>query len=470
MKFTQIIFCFFLLSQNYGSAQVLYENFYQDNGAYAGYAIKPTTDNGYIITGFCNPTGTFSGQEFLLIKIDSLGNSQWSSYFGDIGGDQAYGVTETSDGGFALVGSWGNPATSSSDIALIKTDANGNFQWQKLWGDTLFDAARDIVEIPTDSGFALAANFPGPTLIRTDKYGDTLWTKSFPDTAIVSSITLLSDGGFLLVGETSGMLGVRGYVVRTDVNGNEIWTKYFVGGGGERLFDGYETSDNRFIVVGSSLEDSPPPKPDGIIRILNINGDLLNYETYGGSLSDYFRGVCPTTDNNGSVIVGSTYYPSTPSDQDQFYIVKTGSNGELIWEVDFGNDLPETDNGYGICQSSDGGYTACGQKTTTGQAYLCVIKINEYGSVVSVNEISLNNEFNIYPNPCNNHSVFQFAQPLNAQTELIVYSIKGDIVFTDVLEQGAQEYTFYKNNLTPATYVVTIKTCDGYQTQKLIIY
>jgi hypothetical protein len=363
LKITSIIFCFFLLSQNYGRAQVLYENFYQDNGAYAGYAIKPTSDNGYIITGFCNPTGTFSGQEFLLIKIDSLGNSQWSSYFGDIGGDQAYGVTETSDGGFALVGSWGNPATSSSDIALIKTDANGNFQWQKLWGDTLFDAARDIVEIPTDSGFALAANFPRPTLIRTDKYGDTLWTKSFPDTAIVNSITLLSDGGFLLVGETAlGTLGVRGYVIRTDGNGNEIWTKYFIGGGGEQLYDGYETYDNRFVVVGGSLEDSPPPKTDGIIRILDTNGDLLNYETYGGSLTDYFRGVCPTTDNNGSVMVGTTYYPSTPSNQNQFYFVKTGTNGELVWEVDFGNDLPETENGYGICQASDGGYIACGQK------------------------------------------------------------------------------------------------------------
>jgi hypothetical protein len=101
---------------------------------------------------------------------------------------------------------------------------------------------------------------------------------------------------------------------------------------------------------------------------------------------------------------------------------------------------------------------------------LYVIKINEYGSVVSVNEISLNNEFNIYPNPCTSQSIFQFAQPLNAQTELRVYSIKGDIVFSDVLEQGTQEYTFYKNNLTPAIYVVTIKTGNTYLTQKLIIY
>jgi hypothetical protein len=75
------------------------------------------------------------------------------------------------------------------------------------------------------------------------------------------------------------------------------------------LYDGYETSDNRFVVVGSSLEDSPPPKPDGIIRILDTNGDLQNYETYGGTLSDYFRGVCPTTDNNGSVMVGTTLLP-----------------------------------------------------------------------------------------------------------------------------------------------------------------
>ena len=84
-------------------------------------------------------------------------------------------------------------------------------------------------------------------LIKTDRNGDTLWTKSYgglTDDA-ARSVQQTTDGGYMITG-TSTSFGVSGYdvfMVKTDASGNMMWTKTYGGTGTDIGYDSKQTPD-----------------------------------------------------------------------------------------------------------------------------------------------------------------------------------------------------------------------------------
>lgn len=83
-----------------------------------GYAISPTSDGNYIITG--NNTGALC-----LFKIDPNGNTLWIKNYGGFADNVGYSVKETSDGGFVAVGSTTQYGAGAQDFYAVKTDSSG---------------------------------------------------------------------------------------------------------------------------------------------------------------------------------------------------------------------------------------------------------------------------------------------------------------------------------------------------------
>jgi hypothetical protein len=101
------------------------------SGSDYGASVQQTSDGGYIIAG--SSAGT-SSSNVCLVKTDTDGNSLWDKTFGGPGNDYGASVQQTSDGGYIIAGSTDSYGAGSSDIWLVKTDADGNSLWDKTFG------------------------------------------------------------------------------------------------------------------------------------------------------------------------------------------------------------------------------------------------------------------------------------------------------------------------------------------------
>jgi hypothetical protein len=132
---------------------------------------QETADGGYIISGIIFPIvdspQTEMRSDAWLIKTDSTGNEQWNRTFGGKDENRALSILQVSDGGYVLAGDTSSYGANGVDALLLKTDANGNEQWNMTFGGKFRDEA-DSVSQTKDGGYVLA----GSTL----SYGAGDWT------------------------------------------------------------------------------------------------------------------------------------------------------------------------------------------------------------------------------------------------------------------------------------------------------
>ena len=86
-----------------------------------GNAIAQTADGGYVISG----TSNSSGNKALLLKVDSIGNVNFSKIFGNGGATDGQGVAQTIDGGYVTAGTTTSYGAGLQDMFVVKYDDNG---------------------------------------------------------------------------------------------------------------------------------------------------------------------------------------------------------------------------------------------------------------------------------------------------------------------------------------------------------
>jgi len=120
-----------------------------------GCSVEQTSDGGYIIAGYIAFSFGAGVDDVYLIKTDPNGDSQWQKTFGGGNRDYGYSVQQTSDGGYIITGSYGAFGPNSGDVYLIKTDPSGNSQWQKTFGGSDIDRAHSVQQT-FDGGYIIA--------------------------------------------------------------------------------------------------------------------------------------------------------------------------------------------------------------------------------------------------------------------------------------------------------------------------
>ncbi len=194
-------------------------------------SVQQTADSGYIMAGYGDDYTYGDGTGYMyLVKTDSTGDTLWTKRYNWASYEIAFSVQELPEGGYIIGGYTSSFGAGASDFLLMKTDEQGDSLWMKTYGGTADERAFTI-QTTADGGYALSgytdtygAGFFDFYLVKTDGDGDTLWTRTYGGTnqEMADDMELTDDGGFVLTGYTHSFgAGSRPdiYLVKTDANG-----------------------------------------------------------------------------------------------------------------------------------------------------------------------------------------------------------------------------------------------------------
>ncbi|HSV50317.1 MAG TPA: collagen-like protein [Candidatus Acidoferrales bacterium] len=290
-----------------------------------GLSVIQTSDGGFAIAGR-------SDNAMLILKTDVNGTLQWSQVFAKGYSSYGYTLVQTSDGGLAVAG-FTNAASSSSDVYLVKTYANGTQQWNQTYGTSNYETCYSMVAT-TDGGFALTGGIGNSTsgqedvlLLKVNASGTLMWSKSY-DTESDDygySVAATADGGFAVAGTIYNIATYSSdaFLLKTTADGTLQWTKTYGGSNYEYGYSVIATGDGGYA-IGGYVEALSTSGYDLMLIKTDINGTTEWTQTYGGSRSERSRSVVATPDG-GFAIAG---YTSTPTGYD-ICLYKTSVKIEL---------------------------------------------------------------------------------------------------------------------------------------------
>ena len=219
-----------------------------------------TTDGGYALGGM-TVSYCIGEADFWLVKTDANGNAQWTHAYGGAVHEEGQSLVQAVDGGYALAGWTNSYGAGADDMWLVKTDSAGNLQWSKTYGETWYDEAYALVRT-TDGGYALAGwtcasvNSVGNFyLVKTDGNGNTQWDRTYGYSPLDNEAYALVqtiDGGYALAGRTYPPADIYCdfWLVKTDSTGNQQWDKTCGGADHDIAKALVQTVDGGYTIAG----------------------------------------------------------------------------------------------------------------------------------------------------------------------------------------------------------------------------
>jgi len=508
------------------ATQVIFQKRYGGAADDRGFSVQQTNDNGYITVGYTNSFGADTTDVYL-IKTNSNGDTLWTKTFGGINVDQGNCVQQTLDGGYIITGNTYSFGAGNSDVYLIKTDINGDALWTKTYGGADDDGGL-FVQQTTDSGYIVTgyassfdAGFEEVYLIKTNSSGDTLWTKTYGggnSTSNSNEVHQTFDGGYIVTGYTSLNAGnFDVYLIKTNSAGNATWTKKYGSASHDYGNSVQQTTDSGYIVTGET-DGFGAGNADVYLIKTDANGDTLWTRTYGGSLFDAGYSVKQTSDG-GYIVAGLTYSFFGTGSTSDVYLIRTNSFGDTLWTKTFGG--VSIDEGHSVQQTTDGGFIVSGFTwpflgSVKYDSYLIKCDssgysncndnypasvVNKPSTIVAVPstvvssastvvsaaatiegrggnvttmcitvgypEIPASNSFTISPNPSAGHFVISFERTLE-KGNIEIYNILGENIFTEnITNESKEEITV--NNVSSGIYLVKVSDEKKQYNGKLII-
>jgi hypothetical protein len=444
-----------------------------------GESVVSTSDEGYLLLGTIASNLGFD-HDIWLIKCNSFGDTMWTKIYGGSGVDEGYSCLENTNGNYIIAGGTDSFGMGGSDVWIFETNVNGDLLWSKTYGGQDYDGAYSIKKTNDDGyiiagyTFSFGAGSGDFWILKTDSQGDTVWTKTFGGTErdIAFSIQQTNDGGYIVTGftESFGVTYEDFWLLKLDINGDTLWTKIFGSIGFERGNSAYETSDSCFIVTGTT--SSNLNSYDILLIKFNRDGEILWDKTFGNYSYDSGNCIIQASDG-GYVITG--IWTNVLFD---LLLLKTNKNGVQQWSRTFGGQY--NDQGMSVQQTSDGGYIIAGRTDSFGNGLddVWLIKTDSLG-YSNVNSITDKNKLftdhvllQNYPNPFNPTTTIKYNLQHSTIVSIQMFNSLGEKIktlYSGLQTSGSHEIVFDGSSLPSGIYFYQITTKDFSQTKKCLL-
>ncbi len=172
--------------------------------------IKQMPGGNYILTSDTRSHGA-GGYDVELTKLDPSGNIIWQNVYGDSLNNGCQGIYLSNDGHFISYGETEIAPGSYFDMFLEKIDTNGVSVWKKYYGDsTRADACFSIIQNSSGDYFltGYSNTFNGGqamdlALIKTDVNGNLIWGRGFGGQGVDIGYSIIpsQDNGYYVAGK-----------------------------------------------------------------------------------------------------------------------------------------------------------------------------------------------------------------------------------------------------------------------------
>jgi hypothetical protein len=298
-----------------------------------------TSDGGFALTGSVPLNPSFTGYPWLL-KTDSQGNEQWNqSYtkYPDLNLAGVGPIIQTSDGGYLLGGSFYH-----AGAYLLKTDSKGNVQWIQSYPSREY--VGDLIKTP-DVGYVISGPYVNGTegwMAKVDSTGAVQWSRDY-NGVFIYRIVQAKDGGYAMICEVFASDGLRvAALIKTDSGGKMIWNQTY--GSSIQFIRFLQTTDSGYALVGNTFRTNTS-QGAALLTKTDSLGNVVWNQTYSQFGEETIWSIAKTSD--GGYALGC-------SDHFIGNFAKVDEAGNLQWNISYSFDSPS--NVRSVMQLRDGSY------------------------------------------------------------------------------------------------------------------
>ncbi|MGM0581980.1 MAG: T9SS type A sorting domain-containing protein [Bacteroidota bacterium] len=468
MKTITTIFAVFIMgfSITFAQPSIEWESNLGGEGNEFVQSITQTEDEGYAFAGYTKNSGKYI---YWVVKLNKDGEMEWEETYGGSDDDFAHSIVQTNDGGYAVAGysdsrdgditDHDGGLSYSDNYWIVKLDADGNIEWDKIYGGAGDELAYSIIQT-NDNGYAVAGWSSTPDdrnngskdywILKLDENGDLEWDKYLGGSGWeeASSIIQTEDGGYAITGLTSSSDGdIDGdnngsqdfWLVKLDENGNLEWEENYGGSEEDYANSIIQSNDEGYVLSGVSessdgdIDDNNGNEDYWIIKV-DANGNLEWEENFGGSRGDFANSITKFG-TEGYVVAGSSRSDdgdlSEENESNSFWLIQLDNDGNMKWKSTYGGSdneyaesVIETNNGAiaiaGSSTSSDGDVS-----TNNGLRDAWVVKLRGSTTTGITPAESHNNFWKIYPQPSEENLNLQYKSRTADNVQITLMTISG---------------------------------------------
>lgn len=437
LLFSTCIVLLFTVPTDAAAPDSLWMKAYGDTNHTDIRAIEQTSDSGYVCTGtiWIDDGSTTAHAEVYTVRLDADGDTLWTTYYTAFGYAEGHAVRETFDGGYVTAGLTSSPVADDRNVYLVKLNSLGGIIWEKQYGGSNYDEAHDLQVLRGDSGFVMTGytrSFGGygsdVYIVRTNSSGDTLFTNRYDATVNDCGYSICeTTDGYVIAGHSQTPTEYNVLLLKVTSHLDTVWSKTYGDSGHDVAYSIKLTPADFGFIVGAATDSYGAGNKDGWAIKTDRNGDTLWTKTVGDSLFNRFFAV--DTSFDGGYVFGGQY-GSVPFEDRKFYAAKLASDGALEWVTTYGVPRNECVC-YDMLQTHDGGYAMGGFIKWTGSGYrnALVIRLgDDSGSGAEHITPPSGLTLTASPNPFTGSVRILFTLDRKTKAEISIYDVTGRLV------------------------------------------